>query len=82
MCVVLSSLPTRQCWIATAGVKSVCCVEQFAYLTVLDHDSRWEKCVLCGAVCLPDYWIMTAGGKSVCCVEQFAYLTVLDHYSM
>ena len=29
-----------QWWITTAGGKSVCCV------MVLDHDGRWEKCVL------------------------------------
>ena len=76
-----SSLPTWRCWITTAGEKSVCCVEQFAYLMVLDHDSRWEKCVLCWAVCLPD----SAGSQQqvwkVCVVGQFAYPTVLDRNS-
>ena len=73
VCVVLSSLPTWLCWVATAGEKGVYCVEQFACLTVLDHDSRWEKCVLCGAVCLTD----SAGSQQQ--VRKACVVWLLDH---
>ena len=50
--------------------ESLCCVGQIAYLPVLDHDSRWEMCMLCGAGCEPgcaESWWLACNTWCVLC---------------